>query len=270
MSGRGRTSEDVWDWMRRQSEVVRGLWQPSAVGSTWLWLFGALGIVGFILSAVVLSATLTDRDNVDKLEDFSKRILTDYLTHKCVRCTPAESLLYATNITDVIPEPVQMHLTGAALQQDQFVTGLVTPCGACVNAGGYSWTAGATRVTVADGLRGEMLGFVRGVPYALSEYGVTYDPLGIWGKALGIEIDETKADDRCDGKHASSMYVVAISSDLIQEVCCKYVICMCTIPGPREFCTRPLLLASDPADADRLNCLDGNLPGGCGCGMDVC
>ena len=261
------------EWAQRQWYESRGVWDLSVSGTRIISVVGVLGVVGFVMSAVVLSMILADRDDVDLLEKFADNVLANYLTHKCSRCIPGTALAYNLNITDVLPDPVRMYLRGQARQDDQFITGLTTPCAQCTPGGlGGAWNSMVSQLSFEGnyGLRTTLYGFLRGHPYAISQYGVTYDPLGLWSKSLGLSVSTRPAKDRCDSSRASSMYVVAVSADVVQEVCCKYVVCFCTIPGPREFCTRPLLLADDPSDADRFNCLYGNTTGGCGCGSDVC
>jgi len=265
-------SEGVYNWLQRRWEYARGISHPSATGTRWITFFGAIGVIGFILAAVVLSLVMSDRKDANRINDFSKRILTDYLTNKCVNCFPMANLTYELNASLTGSDAdVRMQLTGSALERDQFITGLPTPCGNCENNVGYEWNVDVSKAIVdGSGISGESSATVLGSPYFLSEFGVTYDPLKIWAMVTGNVIDDTEAQDRCRGNTANSMYVVAISSDLIQNVCCEYVFCMCVHPGPREWCTRPLLSASDPLDEDRFNCLSGEMAGGCGCGLDVC
>lgn len=265
-------SADPLAWVRERFLLDRGLLHPSAASARWLIGFVAFGVIGFILAATALSMVITDRRNIDEINTFSKNVLQNYLTNKCVECYPTENLTYALNASLVgHTGDVRMFLRDDALAADQFVTGLATPCDECVNSVGYDWTVAATAAVVdGHGIVGEANAIVTGEPYDLSVYGLTYDPLGIWQEKSDATISDKGFGDRCRGATATSMYVVAISSDLIQDVCCEYVICMCALPGPREWCTRQLLSASDPVYANAMNCQSGNLPGGCGCGQDVC
>jgi len=263
---------DPLAWVRERFLLDRGLLHPSAASARWLVGFGVVGVFGFILAATVLSMVITDRRGIDEINSFSKNILQNYLTNKCVECYPTENLTYALNQSLTgFPGDVRMYLTGDALAAEQFITGLATPCDECVNTVGYDWSVAATAAVVdGHGIQGETGAVVEGDPYDLSLYGLTYDPLGIWHAQSDLTVSGKGFNDRCRGSTATSLYVVAISSDLIQDVCCEYVICMCTLPGPREWCTRQLLSASDPVYANSMNCQSGNLPGGCGCAQDVC
>lgn len=267
-------SQTSYEWVQEKWYEARGWMRLTQSGIFLLTLVGVFGVIGFLFSAITLSLTLDNREDVRDLEYFADNILANYLTQKCVNCLPTEALAYNLNISNVTPDPVIMWLRGEARQEDQFVTGFTTPCGQCTTGSiGYDWQGVVSDITLSGiySIRSSLYGFLRGLPYAISEYGVTYDPLGIWSKAIGITIAQTPADKhRCEDKTANSMYVVAVSSDVVQDVCCKYVICFCTQPGPREFCTRSLLSASNSLDADRLNCLYGNNTGGCGCGSEVC
>jgi hypothetical protein len=264
--------DSITDFVQRQWELARGITHPSANGTRWIAVLGFLGVVGFILSAVVLSLALTNKKEVDAIVDFSERILTDYLTNKCVQCYPMENLTYALNESLTgFPGDVRMELRDGALEEDQFVTGLRTPCDTCQDSVGFQWSVDVSAFEVNGfGIYGEKGASIIGAPYSISQYGLSYDPLKIWTLATGIAMDHTISRDRCRPSVANSMYIVAISSDIIQEVCCQYVICMCVQPGPQEWCTRPLLSASNPLNEDRMNCLNGTMTDGCGCGLDVC
>jgi hypothetical protein len=225
----------------------------------------------------------SDEDAVDEIHAFARNLIDNYLTNKCVSCYPSgdpqPNLTYALNTSLTapafpLPLDVRMRLVGAALATEQFITGFTTPCAGCVSGVSGQWNVDVKNATVQDhGIKAEATGRVQGNPYYQSQYGVTYDPLSIWSDVTSLEVDHTVAKKRCipgSTREKNSIYVVAMSSDPIQHVCCDYVFCICAFPGPREWCTRPLLSASASANADRFNCLNGDLPGGCSCSSDVC
>ncbi len=266
---------DLFEYAKRQLMQDRGedgarysMGSSLVIGS-----LGVLGIIGFVLSAVVLSMVITDQKRVNEINHFSANILDNYLTNKCVNCIPMDSLVYSLNasLNNGNTGYTRMYLTGDALAEDQFITGFETPCDECVNSIGYDWSVSTTAAVVDGfGIQGGTGAVVEGDPYDLSQYGLTFDPLGIWMDKSGITVSDKGFNNRCRGSIANSLYIVVISSDLVQDVCCEYVICMCSQPGPQEWCTRPLLDASNPAYAAQMNCQSGALPGGCGCGQDVC
>lgn len=230
----------------------------------------------FTITIVGWAMVASNQSDTDTINDFSKRLVRDYLSNQCVQCNATGGqLIYLKDGS----APLQIVLYGESLSKTQFPLGFTTLCETC------EVTVPSTTFTVAGNatrFRGNMLikeGFLSADRFHMNENGITYDTLGLWldqnnvTNATNGGISPLKPSERCHHRTLGSIYTVVSSASTSMELCCDYYLCMCILNAygmPNEYCTHALINTNSASTESRLNCIVGNTTLGCDCSDPIC
>lgn len=246
----------------------------------WNLCFAITSIVVFLaifaITIAGLALVLSNNSDVDELNDFSKRLVNDYFSDKCVQCdATGGKLIYL----EAGVNPLQIELEGEALGKTHFPFGFTTPCETCdLSSPSISFSLQANSSRIKQDLSVES-GFLSAARFHINENGITYDALNLWTQQHGITnstnggISNLTSSQRCNSKTLGSIYTVVSSSSTSIEVCCDYYLCMCILNGngdPNEYCTHELINVNTLSTQPKLNCILGNTTLGCDCGNPIC